>query len=200
VAGEISVVPANQASWDDIQTVFGNGDPSRCQCQRFKIGRYEWTPPSTQERAELLREQTGCDEPGANTTCGLVAYLAGEPVGWCAVEPRIAYEALLRSRSPVYWKGRDEDKADPGVWSLTCLYTRTGYRRRGVSNALVAAAVDFARERGARALEGYPMITEPGKEITWGELFVGSRNGFADAGFVEVTAPTLRRRVMRLDF
>ena len=29
------------------------------------------------------------------------------------------------------------------------------------------AAVNFARERGARALEGYPMIAEPGNEIIW---------------------------------
>jgi GNAT superfamily N-acetyltransferase len=42
----------------------------------------------------------------------------------------------------------------------------TCFRRRGISRALARAAVDFARERGARALEGYPMITEPGQEIT----------------------------------
>lgn len=197
---DIRVVPANEAPWADLQKVFGNGDASRCQCQRFKVGRYEWTPPTTRERAELLREQTGCGEPDAPTTCGLVAYIGRQPVGWCAVEPRTAYEALLRSRSPVYWTGRDTDKADDGVWAVTCFVTRTGYRRRGVSNALAAAAVDFARERGATAIEGYPMVTEPGKEITWGELFVGSRNGFADAGFSEVSRPTKRRVVMRIDF
>ena len=55
-------------------------------------------------------------------------------------------------------------------------------------------------KRGARALEGYPMITEPGREITWGELHVGSRSIFAAAGFTEVSRPTLRRVVMRIDF
>jgi hypothetical protein len=44
------------------------------------------------------------------------------------------------------------------------------------------------------------MITVPGQEITWGELHVGSRNAFAAAGFREVTRPTTRRVVMRLDF
>jgi hypothetical protein len=75
-----------------------------------------------------------------------------------------------------------------------------GFRRRGVRRGLARAAVDFARERGARALEGYPMITEPGKEITWGELHVGSRSSFAAAGFAEVSRPSLRRVVMRIDF
>jgi hypothetical protein len=57
-----------------------------------------------------------------------------------------------------------------------------------------------ARERGARALEGYPMLTGPGEEITWGELHVGSRSIFAAAGFAEVSRPTPRRFVMRIDF
>ena len=83
---------------------------------------------------------------------------------------------------------------------MTCFVTRTGFRRRGVSRALARAAVDFARERGARALEGYPMITEPGQEIMLGELHVGSRSIFEAAGFTEVSHPTLRRLVMRIDF
>jgi hypothetical protein len=83
---------------------------------------------------------------------------------------------------------------------VTCFATRMGYRHCGVSRALARAAVDFARQGGAHALEGYPMITEPGKEITWGELHVGSRSAFADAGFTEVSHPTLRRVVMRIDF
>ena len=94
--------------------------------------------------------------PGSETTSGLVAYLDGEPVGWCAVEPRPAFTGLVRNNR-VPWEGRDEDKADESVWAVTCLFTRAGYRKRGVSRALAAAAVDFARERGARALEGYPI-------------------------------------------
>lgn len=70
----------------------------------------------------------------------------------------------------------------------------------GISGALARAAVEFARERGARAIEGYPMVTEPGKEITWGELYVGPVSAFAEAGFVEVSAPSKRRRVMRVEF
>jgi len=59
--------------------------------------------------------------------------------------------------------------------------------------------VGFARENGARALEGYAMITRPGQAVVWGELYVGSRSIFADAGFAEVSRPTPRRAVMRID-
>ena len=131
-------------------------------------------------------------------TSGLVAYLDGEPVGWCAVEPRTAYRRLPPAR--VAWAKRDEDPDDKSVWAVTCFATRAGYRRRGISRALALATVGFARERGARALEGYPMITEPGQEVTWGETHVGTRSMFAAAGFTEVCRATLRRVVMRIDF
>ncbi len=68
------------------------------------------------------------------------------------------------------------------MWAVTCIFTRAGYRRRGVSAALVRAALDFARARGAGALEGYPMLTAPGEEIAWGELHVGSRSIFGICG------------------
>jgi hypothetical protein len=71
---------------------------------------------------------------------------------------------------------------------------------RGITYALARATVGFARDRGARALEAYAMLTQPGKEITWGELHVGSREVFADAGFAEVSRPSPRRAAMRIDF
>jgi GNAT superfamily N-acetyltransferase len=195
----LTIVPANEASWEDLRAIFGDrGYTAYCQCQRFKIGHHEWTDAPLAVRMERLRAETHCGFPSARNTSGLVAYLDGEPVGWCAVEPRTAYPRLPPAR--VAWKARGEDKDDDGVWAVTCFVTRAGFRRQGVSRALARATVDFARERGARALEGYPMITEPGQEITWGELHVGSRSIFAEAGFEEVSHPTPRRVVMRIDF
>ena len=195
----LRIVPANEASWDDLQTVFGTrGDASRCQCQWYKLRASEWDTIPVEERAERLREQTGCGHPRRTTTSGLVAYLEDEPAGWCAVEPRTAY-VRLRTK-PMIWAERSEDKDDDAVWSVTCFTTRVGYRRRGISTALARTAVEFARERGARSVEGYPLITEPGRTITWGELFVGSVGMFTAAGFREVSRPTPRRAVMRIDF
>ncbi len=195
----VRVVPANEASWEDLQTVMGTrGDASNCQCQFFKIRDMDWRGVPREERAARLREQADCGHPDSPTTSGLVAHLDGEPVGWCAVEPRTAYLRLLKMRTP--WAGRSEDPADDGVWVVPCFQVRVGFRRMGISGALARAAVEFARERGARAIEGYPMVTEPGKEITWGELYVGPVSAFAEAGFVEVAAPSKRRRVMRVEF
>ncbi len=117
--------------------------PPICQCQRYKLRRREaFGSFPAEERACRLREQTNCGKPQAAMTSGLVAYLDDEPVGWCAVEERSAYEGLVRNNR-VPWTDRNEDKTDDSV-----------------------PAVDFARERGASAIEGSPMITQSGEEIT----------------------------------
>jgi GNAT superfamily N-acetyltransferase len=194
----VLVVPANEASCGDLQTLFGKrGAASSCQCQRYKLGpRESFRSFPVEERVRRLREQTDCGHPDADGTSGLVAYLDSEPVGWCAVEPRTEYQGLLRVfRVP--WEGRNEDKTDDSVWAVTCLFARAGFRKRGISRALACAAVAFARQRGARAIEAYPIIPE---NVIDEELHVGTPSVFATAGLVEVGRPTPRRVVMRLDF
>lgn len=195
---DLTIVPANEASWEDLQTVFGSrGDPSRCFCQRYKMApRESWASVGGEELAARFREQTECGHPGSSTTSGLLASLDGEPVGWCAVEPRPGYPRMARTMR-VPWEGRAQDKEDEGVWAVTCFVVRAGFRRRGISHALARSAVDFARERGARALEGYPITTDG---VILSELHVGTVGAFEEAGFSEVSRPTLRRVVMRLDF
>jgi GNAT superfamily N-acetyltransferase len=196
-ATEMRIVPANKASWDDLDTILAGASchGGRCYCQRYKLGWNAW-PGDHLDRAHMLREQTDCGHPRSASTSGLVAYLDGEPAGWCNVEPRSAYPYL----GSVPWRKRKEDRTDVSIWAVTCFITRAGFRRRGVSYALARAAVDFARERGARALEGYPMIPERGKDVPWGELNVGHVSIFAAAGFAEVSRPTLRRAVVRIGF
>ena len=217
---DLSIVPANHASAEDLGAVFGERDySSRCNCQRFKTRGWFWREATDDQRRAQLRDQANCDNPEATSTTGLVAYLhapgdnenenenyhypvqhpQATPVGWVAVEPRTEYPRLLGL--PTVWKGRPgEEKDDDSVWAVTCFVVRKGYRRRGITYALAAAAVGYAKANGARALEGYAMLTQPGREITWGELHVGARQVFAEAGLAEVSRPSVRRAVMRIDF
>jgi GNAT superfamily N-acetyltransferase len=177
--------------------VFGTGGPMHCGCQRFKLpGRVFWDMPRRQRQARL-RAETHCGDPTASTTSGLIAYVDGEPAGWVAVEPRNAYLGLRRR--PVPWKGRDEDPEDASVWAVTCFAVRVGFRGHGLMAVLARAAVEHARSRGARAVEGYPLITTPGAHISWGEVHMGARSAFESAGFTQVSHPTPRRVVMRVD-
>ena len=126
----------------------------------------------------------------SGTIPGILAYHEGEPMGWCAVQPREAFPALERSRilKPV---------DDQPVWSITCFFVAKGYRRQGVTEELVKAAVAYAREQGATIIEGYPKEQKKDQEA---DVFArtGYVSAFAKAGFVEVARRSETRPVMRL--
>lgn len=192
-AADIRIIPANEASDDDLQSIL-TGTAGRCQCERQRLGDGDWWHMPVAERRDLLRSETRCGEPRAGETIGLVAYADDEPAGWCAVDRRGVYGRLRGS--PVPWRGRDARKDDDGVWAVACLIVRPGFRGRGLTYPMVAAAVEHARNHGAAAIEGYPMLTG-GAVVSWGEMNVGAVGPFAAAGFVEVSRPTPRRVVMR---
>jgi GNAT superfamily N-acetyltransferase len=200
VSDDIRVIPANEASCEDLLAVFGDrGSSATCFCQRYKLQpREAFSRVPREERRDRLLEQTRCGDPAATATTGLLAYLEEEPVGWCAVEPRPAYFGLARVYR-VPWEGRDEDRSDESVWSVTCVLVRAGFRGRGIAYELASAAVEHARARGAQALEAYPYRKEVG-EVTWDEIHPGTESIFAAAGMHEITRPGKRRVVMRIDY
>ncbi len=191
------IVPANQASVADLDAIYGgHGAGTGCRCQWFKLERKESLGDIGKAGLRQRQlQQAGCGDPESTTTSGLVGYLDDEPVAWVAVEPRPSYPGLLRVYR-VPWDGRNEDKTDPSVWAITCLYTRAGYRGRGISTLMATAAVEFARENDAAAVEAYP-ITQGALSY---ERRVGTPATFSAAGLQEVHRPSKRRIVMRLEF
>src|SRR5262245_26526224 len=128
---------------------------------------------------------------GSGLPPGILGYLNGEPVGWCAVSPRADYPSLTRSRilRPV---------DDTPVWSVSCLFVRKDQRRRGVSVELLRAAVEHVRKQGGTTVEGYPV--EP-KTASVPDAFVwhGLASAFRAAGFTECARRSETRPIMRMD-
>jgi GNAT superfamily N-acetyltransferase len=80
---------------------------------------------------------------------GILAFEGNEPVGWCSIGPRGDFPALERSRVlQTEWAST--------TWSVTCFFIPTKHRGKGVATAMLEAAVELARSRGATAIEGYP--------------------------------------------
>ncbi len=197
MSGGLRIVPANQASWADVERVFSTpGDPRRCWCQWFKTDTNQWSNNTVAQRRELLRDQTAAGQPEAGASSGLIALLDDEPVGWVAVEPRASYQRLRRSR--LVWQGRDEDKDDPEVWAITCFVVRPEHRGSGIMRAMAAAAAEYARDQGASAVEGYARV--PGDGVSAYALYVGTPEAFLTAGFAEVARPSATRVVLRREF
>ncbi|MFQ5662417.1 MAG: GNAT family N-acetyltransferase [Terriglobia bacterium] len=121
---------------------------------------------------------------------GLLAYAGGEPIGWCALAPRECYPVLDRSRT---LKRVD---AKP-VWSLVCFFVAKPFRRRGVTVKLLRAAVSYARKRGARVLEGYPVEPRRKSGVPDAFAWTGLAAAFRRAGFREVLRRSETRPIMR---
>lgn len=195
----LRIVPANEAGCADLSAIFGErGGAAECQCQRYRLARGEsFSSAGSDVRAKRLHDQTACGDPSSPATSGLVAYSDTDPAGWCAVAPRSSYTGLVRNSNQTAWRGRKEDRDAADVWAITCLLTRVGYRGRGVATALAAAAIDFARERGARVLEAYPITVA---DATWGEEHPGPLSVYLKAGFEIVHRPSKRRAVVQITF
>lgn len=121
---------------------------------------------------------------------GLIGYdESGTPVGWVSLGPREDFARLARSRT---MKQLDEQ----AVWSLVCFVVPSAYRSQGVAHALLAGAVDWAREHGVRLLEAYPVDrqAEGAPDASW----FGSCSMFEKAGFAEVARHKPARPIMRL--
>lgn len=120
---------------------------------------------------------------------GLIGYVAGLPVAWCAVAPRQDYPRLAHSR---ILRAADEQP----VWSIGCLFIARPYRNTGLSVKMIEAAVEFVRKRRGTVVEAYPV--EPGEErIPDAFAWTGIASAFRRAGFVECTRRSATRPVMR---
>ena len=135
--------------------------------------RESWASVGAEELAFRLRAQTDCGHPESETTSGLVAYLDGEPVGWCASSRAPPTRACCSRPACPGGPSRGQDRRQrlgrdllrhphglPPPRDQPCARARRGGLRT---------------RAGARAIEGYPMITQPGQEVSLGELQVGSR-------------------------
>jgi GNAT superfamily N-acetyltransferase len=186
----IEVHPA--VVFEDVRAVIGPKSPTAnvCWCLSYRI-------PSTQNntlhgpaRGEYVAELCG-EDPAP----GVLAYDGDTPVGWAAVAPR-SETTFARNRKIPHVDNLP-------VWSLWCIRVRPGHRRQGISHALIAGAVGFARDHGAPAVEAYPLDNGDAKvDLTM--AYAGLRKNFERAGFTKAadTTSTLAghaRILMRLD-
>jgi len=120
---------------------------------------------------------------------GLLAYAGRDAVGWCALGPREAYRRIENSRTLARVDGQR-------VWSVICFFVARPYRKRGMTVRLLREAVRYARKRGARILEGYPVEPRSGKTAD-AFAWTGLAAAFRAAGFVEVARRSPTRPIMR---
>ncbi len=181
----LSFHPLTPDRWPDLERLFGPRGCAGCWCMWFRETRAQFERMKGEPNRAALRALVEKGPPP-----GILAYAGEEPGGWCALAPRSSYSLLARSRllAPV---------DDQPVWSIVCFFVAGAQRRHGLTVALLRAATRYARERGARVLEGYPV--EPGAAGTSNSsAYHGLASAFRDAGFTEVARRSKTRPIMRL--
>ena len=105
-------------------------------------------------------------------TVGYLAYVDGTAAGWVNASRRCDYGMFRR--------GDAEDETTIGI---ACFAIAPPYRRHGLSRSLLERVLADAAERGATAVEAYPLKPDDGE--AWSS-FRGPRSLYDGAGFSEV--------------
>jgi len=149
------------ASWPDFEQVMGcqQGGDGGCWCTWWRLPRAQWQRLGRDGRKQYLRQTVASGQP-----VGVLALHHGTPCGWCAVAPVQDYPVLARS-------GVVKPSLRAGDWYVSCFFVPARQQRGGTMQALLQYALDFARARGANAVEACPRDAPAASGAS--DLFVG---------------------------
>ncbi len=171
--------------WVDLEKLFGqHGASGGCWCMWWRLPRSEFMRNCGERNREAFKSIVD-----SGKVPGILAYVKGQPVGWCAIAPRETFPKLERSRI----LKRIDDKP---VWSVVCFFIAKAFRRKGVSVKLLKAALKYATEQGAKIVEGYPVEPKKGRTPN-GFAYTGLASAFRKVGFVEAIRRSETRPIMR---
>lgn len=181
---QLSFHPLTSDRFADFERLFGpRGATGGCWCMYWKLRGKAFGENKGEANHQMQKSVVD-----AGTVPGLLAYADSQPIGWIAVEPRGAYPRLAHSRilQPV---------DDQPVWSVTCFFVEKKFRRRGVTVSLLKAAVEYARAKGGRIVEGYPVESDGKSPDVF--VYTGTASAFQKAGFEEVARHSPTRPIFR---
>ncbi len=186
------VKPLTPDLWPAFEDLFGKqGACYGCWCTHFRLPPAVRRDNDRQRNKDFIRARIDGGPPP-----GLLAFEAGKAVGWMQIGPRAdvpEWNNAGRVSAPL----QPDDAADTLVWAISCFFIRGSARGKGLSHALVAAGIVFARDGGAYRLEACPM--DQSKDSRSVGLFVGSTRVFEKAGFQRVAERKAGRPLVRLE-
>ena len=180
---KLKFVPLTQDCWKDFEKLFGdNGACGGCWCMSWRLKRSQYEKQKGLGNKKAIKKIVD-----SGTVPGILAYDSTNPIGWCAIEPRESYALLENSR---VLKRIDNEE----VWSVVCFFVDRRYRRKGVTEKLLEAAVNHAKKNKAKIVESYPVDS---KNTPPAFAWTGFANAFLKVGFKEIHRGSPTRPIMR---
>ena len=143
---KLSIRPVTADLWPALEDLFGkSGACNGCWCMYWRIGSAYHKRPREENRLALKEVIRRGPPPG------LLAFDGELAVGWCQLTPRADLPWLDRTRLL-------QRVDDVPVWSISCFLVRRGYRKQGVTSALIAAALEAAKRARRRRLKRIRLI------------------------------------------
>lgn len=181
----LEIYPLDTSRWDDFEALFGaKGGCGGCWCMSWRLKRSDFE--RQKGNANRLAMRTLVEQ---NENVGILAYIDGKPIGWCAVAPR---EVYLRLENSKVWKRIDNEP----VWAITCFFIAKSYRRKGISFELVKGAINYCNANHIKVIEGYPVVPY-GDNIPDAFAWTGIPTVFEKAGFVVAERRSQSKPMMR---
>lgn len=177
--------PLTKDRWFDFVTLFGKrGAYGGCWCMWWRETRTEFDRNQGDGNRDRMKKIVS-----SGMVPGILAYVDGQPAGWCSVAPRQDYSSLNRSRilKPI---------DDEPVWSIVCFFVGKPFRGQSLSEMLISAAIKFVADNGGSILEAYPTMPR-GRRLPTISTFMGFPSVFEKVGFVQVAWPSDARAIMR---
>ncbi|HXV74447.1 MAG TPA: GNAT family N-acetyltransferase [Sphingomonadales bacterium] len=181
----LSWKPLTAKTWRDFETLAGKrGLCAGCWCMLWRLGAKDYEAGKGAKNKARLKRLAQAKRPP-----GIVVYAGGVPAAWCSVGPRADFIRLTGSKvlAPV-----DEKP----VWSLTCFYVAPAFRRKGLTASIIRAAEAFAKDKGAKILEAYPIDTG-GKPYGASFAWTGFVSSFRKCGYRQAARRSPTRPIMR---
>ena len=177
--------PLTQKTWEDFETLFGErGACGGCWCMSWRQSRADYEKNKGERNKKTMKQLVK-----KNEQLGIIAYLDGKPICWCAVAPREQYIKLENAR---VLKRIDNQP----VWSIPCFFITKEYRRKGISVDLLKGVIAYCKKKGVKIVEAYPIIPYS-SEMPAAFVWTGILSSFMKAGFTEEKRWSKARPIVR---
>jgi GNAT superfamily N-acetyltransferase len=186
---KLTVQVVRPTDWPRVEALFGaNGACGGCWCMwaRLPRGGKPWEASKGEPNKQALRELVERGRVHA-----VLASDGGRTVGWCCLGPRADFPRLERVKAA-------RSDWDASTWSVVCFFIPAAERGKGVASTLLDAAIEFARECGARRIEGYPVHSGDDSKLPAAFAWTGVAAMFEARGF-ERLSPRGARELWTLE-